>query len=282
MTGRVPAIPDFEKSMLLAALLGTNPVGITFQGGLADYRWKDCSQSANEVKLWVSDGVAHGLRPKFAKFSGVLRDRRWEPVVEQLYTWRWKHEKYLRNVGYTVANVGIVHFQSSVRHYRWPPQSGDTADDAARGVYHALVEARVPCGFVHASLLNESDLGRFAVLVLPNVACLSALECDQIRAFVRNGGSLVATLESSLYDEAGKRRKDFGLADLFGVRWNGQIQGPMRNSYLRINRENPHPLLAGLSARRRQAGSRGLRSGDRPQPHRLLPVRHRPHVLGNP
>jgi len=246
---RTGLTPPYMAGMMgkeLAALIGTNPVGITFQAGLAEYRWKDASQSANEVKLWVSDGVAHGLRPKFAKFSGVHRDRRWEPMVEELYTWQWKHEKYLRNVGYTVANAGMVHSQATVRHYKWPPQSGDTATDAARGVYHALVEARIPCDLVHASLLNESNLERFSVLILPNVACLSDAECDQIRAFVRKGGSLVATLESSLYDEAGNRRKDFGLGDLFGVRCMGQVQGPMRNSYLRVNREKPHPLLAGL------------------------------------
>ena len=46
------------------------------------------------------------------------------------------------------------------------------------------------------------------------------------------------------------RRADFGLADLFGVRYAGGIEGPMQNSYLAIGRDPVtrafHPLVAGL------------------------------------
>jgi hypothetical protein len=45
-------------------------------------------------------------------------------------------------------------------------------------------------------------------------------------------------------------RRDFGLADLFGARYQGRIEGPMQNSYLRIERDPAsgkfHPILAGL------------------------------------
>jgi hypothetical protein len=235
-----------KRGKELAALLGTNPVGLTFQTGMEEYRWKDASGSAAETKLWVSEGVAHGLRPKFAKFSGTLRDRRYESVLEELYTWQWKHEKYLRNTGHTIAHVGILHSHATHRHYKWSRQVGETADDAARGVYHALVEARIPCDLVNSALLDESEIERFKTLILPNVACLSDKECDQIRAYVKKGGGLIATLQSSLFDETGKRRSDFGLADLFGVQSSGELQGPMKNSYLRVNRERNHALLAGF------------------------------------
>jgi hypothetical protein len=67
---------------------------------------------------------------------------------------------------------------------------------------------------------------------------------------VRRGGSLLATFESSLYDEWGVPRKDFGLAELLGVSWKGKREGPMQNSYLGLNPDPTtgkfHPVLAGL------------------------------------
>ncbi len=49
------------------------------------YRWKDSVQNGPEIRLWALDGIANGLRPWFTKFSGTLHDRRWLPVVEELY-----------------------------------------------------------------------------------------------------------------------------------------------------------------------------------------------------
>jgi len=235
-----------KKGKEMRAVLGDKPAGITFSVGLADkYRWKDSVQSSAELKIWVHTGAAHGLRPKMAKFSGTLHDRRWIQPVEEIYTWLWKHERYLRNTGYPVATVGILHSQQNVRFYKQAKLRGHDEEDYSKGLYHALTEARIPNDIVHEDMLEESGLDRFRVLVLPNSACLSDKQCEQIRAYVKRGGSLVATLESSLYNETGQRRKDFALGDLFGVSAaNKNVQGPMKNSYLRLN--GPHPLLKGL------------------------------------
>ncbi len=64
------------------------------------------------------------------------------------------------------------------------------------------------------------------------------------------GGSVLATFATSLYDELGVRRADFGLADLFGVSFAGTIDGPMQNSYLSLDADpasgTRHAILDGL------------------------------------
>src|SRR5204863_2849721 len=79
---------------------------------------------------------------------------------------------------------------------------------------------------------------------------LSDAQCDAIRRYVQRGGSLVATFASSLFDEVGVRRADFGLTDVFGVSFNGRIEAPMHNSYLSLDADPAtgarHPILAGL------------------------------------
>jgi len=99
---------------------------------------------------------------------------------------------------------------------------------------------------VHDGLLDGNRIDRFKLLILPNIAALSEAQCGQLRDYVKRGGSLLATHETSLYDEWGVRRKDFGLGDLFGVEFKTPVEGPMQNSYLRLEHTTRHPLLAGL------------------------------------
>jgi hypothetical protein len=93
-------------------------------------------------------------------------------------------------------------------------------------------------------------LDQFKVLILADAAALSDAQCAALRRYVENGGSLVATFATSLYDEWGQPRKDFGLADVFGVSYSGRVDGPMQNSYLSLDRDTRsntyHPVLAGL------------------------------------
>jgi len=117
-------------------------------------------------------------------------------------------------------------------------------------MYHALVEGSIPFEMVNDRLLDEEHLKPFKLLILPNIAALSGEQCEQLRAFVKSGGSIVATFETSLYDEEGRPRRDFGLSDLFGVSYDNGVEGPMRNSYLKLKKDTAtgyfHPVLNGL------------------------------------
>jgi hypothetical protein len=231
------------------ATMGQKAIAGIFSVGLEDqYRWKDSVQSADELRLWVADGIAQGLRPWFIKFNAKVIDRRWLPVVEEIYKWHHANEAYLRNEK-PLARVGMVYSQQTASFY-----GGEKAralvDDPALGFYQALIEARIPFEMVHDRLLDRDHIAQFRTLILPNIAALSNLQCKQIRDFVQGGGSVVATFETSLYDEWGVRRPDFGLASMLGVAFEGGAQGPMLNSYLSLQKDPAtrafHPLLAGF------------------------------------
>ena len=115
-----------------------------------------------------------------------------------------------------MARVGLVYSQQSARFYGGE-QAREKIDEPALGFYEALVEARIPFEMVHDRCLDAEHLAPFRTLILPNIAALSDGQCASLRAFVERGGGLVATYETSLYDEWGVRRKDFGLASLFGA-----------------------------------------------------------------
>lgn len=247
--GLMPPWTNGKNGKEYRATLGRKAIAGIFSVGVEEpYRWKDSVQSGDEIRLWVMDGIAQGLRPWFTKFNAKPIDRRWLPVVEEIYTWHHANERYLRNEQ-PLASVGLLYSQQTATFY-----GGERArakvEDHTLGFYQALVEARIPFEMVHDHLLDPEHLATFKTLILPNIAALSEAQCEQLRAFTTTGGNLIATHETSLYDEWGRRRADFGLAALFGASFAGRVEAPIQNSYLQLVKEpgtnHYHPLLAGL------------------------------------
>jgi hypothetical protein len=209
------------------------------------YRWKDSVQSDAEIRLWAHDGIAHGLRPWFTKFNAKPIDERWMPVVSNIFEWHWKNEKFLRNEE-NLAKVAIVYSQQTA-HYYGGERAREKVEDPQLGFYQALIESRIPFEMVHDGLLDAAHVDRFTLLILPNIAALSDAQCKQLEAYVSRGGSIVATSETSLYDEWGKRRSNFGLSNLFGCAFDGKVDERMQNSYITVEHGvRPNPLSAGL------------------------------------
>ena len=247
--GITPPWANGRRAKEYRSVMGRRPIGGIFSVGLEEaYRWKDSVQSEPEIRLWVAEGTANGMRPWVTKFSGVLYDRRWLPAVERIYDWHYAHERYLRNES-PLARVALLHSEQTAAEHPGMAQ-GDRHEDHMLGMYHSLIESRVPFELVHEAFLTPDRLDRFKLLILADAAALSDAQCRAIREYVQQGGSLLATFSSSLLDETGRRRDDFGLADLFGVSYAGRVEGPMQNSYLSLDPDPAtgarHPVLAGL------------------------------------
>ena len=205
-------------------------------------------QTDAEIKIWVAEGTANGMKPCFVKFGGNIFDKRWMPAVEKIYQGYYKNEKYLRNTA-PMARVAMVYSEQTDQKYGGKPWQ-QRSNEHSLGMYHALVEDHIPFEMVNDKLLDEAHLKAFKLLVLPNIAALSDAQCNQLKKFVDSGGSIVATFETSLYDEQGKARSNFGLSDIFGVSFGNGVEGPMRNSYLRLKSDamtkHFHPVLKGM------------------------------------
>ncbi|MGE5420421.1 MAG: beta-galactosidase trimerization domain-containing protein, partial [Chloroflexota bacterium] len=213
-------------------------------------RWKDSVNTDAELKIWAADGIANGMLPCFVKFNAKPIDKRWFKTMENVYEGHFKSARYLRNTA-SMARVAIVLQEQNLPNTNSQPNPWQRDSEAhLNGMYHALIEGHVPFEMINADVLDDDHLKPFKLLILPNTRHLSDGQCDQLKRFVDKGGSLLATFETSLYDEQGARRKNFGLADLFGVAFDGSVEGPMQNSYLRL-REDPatkkfHPVLEGI------------------------------------
>src|SRR5438067_888720 len=185
-----------------------------YQAGPSQFRL--ASKPPNEARLWMLDGIAGGIQTWWHHVGALHEDRRMFRTAEPVTRWHAAHEQYLVNRT-PVASVGVV----------WSQQNGDfygrdAVDELVelprRGWMNALVRARIPYLPVHADNLAR-DARRFAVLVLPDLAAMSDAQVDAVRRFVAAGGAVIATGDTSRYDEWGDPRPggDFALADVFGA-----------------------------------------------------------------
>jgi len=111
------------------------------------------------------------------------------------------------------------------------------------GMFRALMESHRPVQVLTEYDLEDGNLQGVKVLVLPNVACLSDRAVEVIRRFVRNGGGLVATYETSLFDQTGKKRTDFALSDLFHANYLNTHFGLTRDDALPMHIVSKHPIV---------------------------------------
>ena len=240
-----------DAKELRAGGMGMKPLIHIFSVGNVDpLRHKDSVNPDAELKIWAADGIANGMLPCFVKFNAAIIDKRWLKTMEGVYEGHYRSARYLKNIA-PMARIAIVIAEQNVD--RTTGEAKPWQQDSSfhmNGMYQALIEDHMPFEMINADVLDAEHLKPFKLLILPNVTRLSNNQCDQIKTFVKNGGSLLATFESSLYDDEGNSRKDFGLTDLFGVSYDNGVEGPMQNSYLQL-RKNPesnefHPILEGL------------------------------------
>ncbi len=258
-SGNAPAWLNGRSAKETACLMPDRPMSGIFAVGetATPYRFMDSVQAPTEIRAYLHDGLAHGFRPWMTKFKAEVFDKRWVPAVAESYAWHARHEAYFRNTD-NLAQVAMLHSSQTNTYYVEEVQRADggsggpqdaqslrgSSDDATNGFYQALVEARVPFAFVDERLLEPEAIDRYKVIVLPNIAALSTAQCEALRGYVARGGAIVATYETALYDEWGKRRANFGLADLFGCDFDGTIDRRVQNSYLTVR--GPGPLTVGL------------------------------------
>jgi hypothetical protein len=214
-------------------------------------RWRNVYKSEQEAQMWFDESLASGMVPYHhivGGENGLGEDRRWLEPAHKYFNWMAKHDQHFINKR-SIGNLGVVMGQRANLFYRAPNRSA-LREHALRehmdGLYYALIEGRFFFDFVHEERLSPEELKKYSALLLPNIALLSDEQCRQLRAYVDAGGSLLATFETSMYNERNERRADFGLADVFGIRKAGEIIGTSGNGFMaRIERQ--HEILNGFS-----------------------------------
>ena len=224
---------------------GKMSTNVTAAWSTGNPRWRNVYKSQQEEQMWFDETLASGMVPYhhiIGGEDGMGEDRRWLEPAQKYFNWMARHDRHFANKR-SIANIGVVMGQRTNLFYRPPNRA--LMREYMDGMYYALLEGRFLFDFVHEEKLTPEELKKYSALLLPNIALLSDEQCRQLRAYVEGGGSLLATFETSMYNERNERRADFGLADVFGIHKAGEIVGTNANGYM-ARLERQHEILNGF------------------------------------
>jgi hypothetical protein len=231
-----------ETGKLIHGLLGWDKLApesmALYQAGKPTFRLS--AKPAPEARLWMLDGFAGGIQPWWHHVGAYHEDRRAYQTVEPVMRWHRTNEEFLVN-RQPMSTVGVVWSQANADFYG-RDDAEVLVEQPWRGVAQALVRARVPYLPIHADHL-ERDAAGLALLILPNLAAMTDAQVASIRRFVEGGGGLLATGETSLCDEWGDPRADFGLAELFAAHGEGKHAATNNSNRRRWAGDTQHTYL---------------------------------------
>lgn len=210
-----------------------------------------------ELKLLYAQTIANAANVWLGFWPSEFRQPRFKPITDM-------NEFVAANAPYFLdtkseARVAILWSDNTANFYQGsdakqlgpaglPPQTGvgDLAQEFG-GIAEAVMRSQTPFDVIDDEAVETADLSKYSLILMPNSACLSDREARRIEDYVRAGGQVFATFETSLYDETGIRRKDMALASLFGSSAIPEVVGPMRFDYVKAPAGvGGSPLIAGL------------------------------------
>jgi len=112
--------------------------------------------------------------------------------------------------------------------------------DGAESFHEAMLDGH----YQFDILRTPESLERYQLVILPEQAALSDAEAERIRAYVHGGGRLLATGSSALWDDHGRRRPDFALADVYGVSYGRDPGLPF--TYVQLREDSLIQRVTGL------------------------------------
>lgn len=218
--------------------------------------WRRSAMPSAEQKVFLAQIAANGAMPMVNLSGGppaVHEDPRGFAAIKELFAFHDKHNEYYDGDA-SAANVAIVYSLDTLTFYEpADPHSHDHYVESIRGVEQALLEAHIPFDIISTHTLSDRVLSQYKTIILPSLACMSEEQAEAIRQYARQGGGVIATGETSLYDPDGGKRDDFLLRDLFQAGYNGvtlPVNGKkpgVIQAYMNI-RDASHPIMRGLES----------------------------------
>jgi uncharacterized membrane protein len=216
-----------KKPILILNMQGNQPFDLT-------------SLPDSELRLAIGEIIANGGSPLFALYYPDLADPNgWQTIFDQFKTLR-NCEEYLVERE-SVKFAALLYSRKTIDLF--DSHEEIKCVNELMGFSKALLQSHIPFDIITEDGLKNA-INQYQVLILPNVACLSDDDVALIKKFVQNGGGLVASYRTSIYDMDGKKREKNNLDEVFGIKSTGEEKRVFTtDSYMLI--KYSHPVVEG-------------------------------------
>ncbi|WMJ89911.1 ThuA domain-containing protein [Anaerocolumna sp. MB42-C2] len=211
-------------------------------------KWRYIKAPECETKIWMWEAVSVGAsfwNTYFnGQYPGATFDTRNAYIEQEVYQHLKDNESLLKNQ-IPVKDVGVYYSKYSRDGLGNDNEAKDGYGVFIKGVERNLMNNHIQYNFIPDLELSLDRLKGLKALIIPNGAWLSGEQIEIIKEYVKQGGGLIASYETSLYDENGKRRVDFGLRDLFGCSFTGMKKDTSSDCYQMVKEH--HPILNNMN-----------------------------------
>jgi len=192
-----------------------------------------------EIRLSIAEILANSGSPLFARYYPDRVDQEaWKNVYAGLN--EAKGLAPFLSPRESIKYVAVLYSQDSIDRFDHTGLKASHLGEL-KGIAKALLQKKILFDVITEAELDQLD--QYKVLILPNTSCLHSEAKQAIRDFVVNGGGLVASYESALYDQRGWRTYEDDLSALFGITYsNEDAHFGGFDVYMRLEGNHPLPL----------------------------------------
>jgi hypothetical protein len=111
------------------------------------------------------------------------------------------------------------------------------------GWYDALSRSRIPFDLIDDVAVTDGSLQKYELIILPNVSVMSREQARFIEQFVKEGGKIISSFDTSFYDENGEKREKPLLSAILGIE---KVEGIATSKYDHIQMDKEKGLSKGI------------------------------------
>ncbi|MBV9929264.1 MAG: beta-galactosidase [Acidobacteria bacterium] len=194
---------------------------------IAQWVWAGVGSGADRVVFWLLNARAEGSEAgewSLLDFNGRTSERfetasELARVLERNATFFGKARAFEPPVT-IILSPETMTLQERFATGDSPARGRDAHVLEALGIYQALAELGVGARLKYVGDFDWRDSAQTRLVILPHVTALTAEQARDVEAFVRGGGTVLATGLTGFYDEGARflPSEHWPLAELFGAR----------------------------------------------------------------